>query len=294
MNRFSGGPVLWLSALLTAALLTAAPLVTANPAPAFAAESPRFDPALIMSDDTFFNFQAMNQTQVQQFFETENCTRHDSSPCLARYRQKTRSIAAAPGVCDAYSGRRSESASSIVWRVAQACGINPQVLIVLLQKEQSLVTQPTASGYEKATGYACPDTADCDKRYLGFFNQVYRAAWQFRQYTLHPAEWRYRIGRVAIQYNPNKSCGASVVDIANQATANLYNYTPYQPNARTRAHPHGPAGPCAAFGNLNFFRIFSDWFGSSIAVRFGPWLPPCLNFVGGQNCPAVKPFNGQR
>ena len=113
---------------------------------------------------------------------------------------------------------------------------------MLLQKEQSLLTAPSASGYAKATGYACPDTAACDKKYLGFFNQVYRAAWQFREYTLHPDEWRYRIGAMPIQYHPNAACGASTVRIVNQATANLYNYTPYQPNARDPRQPEGSGG----------------------------------------------------
>ena len=35
-----------------------------------------------------------------------------------------------------------------------------------------------------------------------------------------------------IQYNPDAACGGSWVYIENQATASLYNYTPYQPNQR--------------------------------------------------------------
>jgi hypothetical protein len=285
---------------LTAWCARAAVLVTfaatimgsAAPADARSVAHPPFDPANIISDDTFFNYQSMSASGVQQFLENEECTPNGTVPCLWLYHQKTHSIAASPGHCAAYSGRRSESASSIIWRVAQACALNPQVLIVLLQKEQSLVTRPSASGYQKATGYACPDTAACDAKFFGFFNQVYQAAWQFREYTLHPDEFRYRVGPVSIQYHPNRACGSRVVDIADQATANLYDYTPYQPNAQTLAHPHGPAGACSAYGNLNFSRLFNAWFGSPVAVRFGVWMPPCLNFVGGHDCPVVKPFDG--
>ena len=273
------------------AVLAFVALICGAAAPALASEPP-FHAGLIISDDSFYNFHSMSESQVQSFLEDTTCTPHGAVPCLWDYSQRTRTIAASPGRCARYQGRRSERASSIIWRVAQACRINPQVLLVLLQKEQSLVTQPSASGYEKATGYACPDTADCDARFLGFFNQVYRAAWQFREYTLHPSAWRYRIGRVAIQYHPDRTCGASVVQIANQATANLYNYTPYQPDAQTLAHPHGPPGPCSAYGNLNFSRIFNAWFGSPLAVRFGIWMPQCLNFVGGRDCAVVQPFGG--
>jgi hypothetical protein len=75
------------------------------------------------------------------------------------------------------------------------------------------------------------------------------------------------------------------VNVQNQATANLYNYTPYQPNAGTVAHPSAPAKPCSAYGNLNFWRIYTAWFGSPLEVRFSGWLPSCLNFVGGRDCP---------
>ncbi|NEN07419.1 hypothetical protein G3T36_16285 [Diaminobutyricibacter tongyongensis] len=267
-------------------------VVTLFAAPAAAASDPPFHPGLIISDDTFYNYQSMSARDIQAFLEARTCKPKDTSPCLADYSADSRSIPdQGAGHCDAITGRRNEAASSIIERVAVACGINPQVLLVLLQKEQSLLTAPSASGYAKATGYACPDTAACDKKYLGFFNQVYRAAWQFREYTLHPGEWHYRIGRVPVQYHPDAACGSSTVHIADQATANLYNYTPYQPNAETLAHPKGPAGSCSTFGNLNFSRIFNQWFGSPLTVRFPGILPACLNFVGGQDCPSDQPFD---
>ena len=49
-----------------------------------------------------------------------------------------------------------------------------------------------------------------------------------------------------------------VVNIRNLATSALYRYTPYQPNAATLA---GGSNSCSAYGNLNFYRLFEDWFG---------------------------------
>jgi hypothetical protein len=253
-------------------------------APANAATT-SFDPGQIISDDSFFNYQSMSATDVQGFLQTLTCIPRDSSPCLVDYRQNTTTKAAAPGHCSRLVGQKNERASHIIWRVAQACKISPRVLLVLLQKEQSLLTSPQASGYQKATGYACPDTAACDAKYFGFFNQVYSAAWQFREYTLHPTDWRYHIGKVAIQYSPNSTCGSTVVSVHNQATADLYNYTPYQPNPYTVANPRGAVQPCSTYGNLNFSRIYTSWFGSPLDVRFSGWLPECLNFVGGHDCP---------
>jgi hypothetical protein len=66
-----------------------------------------------------------------------------------------------------------------------------------------------------------------------------------------------------IQYNPNASCGGSNVYIQNQATAGLYNYTPYQPNASAINNLYGSGDSCGAYGNRNFWRMYNDWFGST-------------------------------
>ncbi|MBN9631910.1 MAG: hypothetical protein J0I18_15085 [Actinobacteria bacterium] len=249
-----------------------------------------FDAGDIISDDSFYNPYAMTAAQVQRFLEGRDCTPKDGSPCLADFRMDVPRTPASAERCAAIPARTNERASSIIVRVAEACTISPRVLLVLLQKEQSLLTSPSAGGYQKATGYACPDTAACDARYFGFFNQVYRAAWQFREYTAHPGDWRYRIGSNAIQYHPDAACGSSRVAIVNQATANLYNYTPYQPDEQTLAHPTGPAGACSAYGNLNFSRLYDQWFGDPRAVRYPGFQLPCLVYTGGRGCPPIRPF----
>jgi hypothetical protein len=209
-------------------------------------------------------------------------------PCLADFAQSTvTQPAAGPGHCAEYRGGIRERASRIIAKTAAACGVSPRTLLVLLQKEQSLLTRPSESGYLRAMGYGCPDTADCDTKYFGFFNQVYNAAWQFRQYTEEP-ERQYHMGPVDVQYHPDAACGASRVEIENQATANLYNYTPYQPNPATIADPRvGDA--CSAFGNLNFWRIWHRWFGDPLAERYPGFLPPCSRLVGGHACPLPEP-----
>ncbi|MCX7521202.1 hypothetical protein OSC27_02790 [Microbacterium sp. STN6] len=246
-----------------------------------------FSPGLIVSDDSFFNARAMTAPQVQAFLASATCRPADGAPCLADYRETTHSTPEKYGHCEAYAGAANERASRIIVKVARACGISPKTLIVLVQKEQSLVTRPSMYGYQRATGYACPDSADCDATYFGLFNQLYSAAWQFREYGFS-SDWRYHVGTVAIQYHPNLACGASDVRIRNQATADLYNYTPYQPNDETLKAPDGPAGSCSTYGNLNFSRIWNTWFGSPLAVRFPDWLPTCLRHPHGVSCEPVQ------
>jgi hypothetical protein len=164
------------------------------------------------------------------------------------------------------------SVANIIWNVSKEFGINPQVMLVTLKKEQgSLFTDvwPLKSQYKYAMGFACPDsgpgnTANCSNEYAGMYNQLRMAARQFRLYTNRPGEYRYKAGRSNyIQYSPNAACGGSWVYIENQATANLYNYTPYQPNqGALNAYP-GTAH-CGAYGNRNFWRFFNEWFGSPL------------------------------
>lgn len=247
-----------------------------------------FDPGFIVSDDSFYDSSAMGEQEIQAFLEGVDCRPKDRVPCLADYSESTvTQPAAGPGHCAEYRGGIRERASRIIAKAAAACGVNPRTLLVLLQKEQSLVTRPSESGYLRAMGYGCPDTADCATEYFGFFNQVYNAAWQFRQYTEEP-DRRYRVGSIDVQFHPDAACGASSVDIENQATANLYNYTPYQPNAATIADPRTGDG-CSAFGNLNFWRIWHRWFGDPLAERYPGFLPPCSRLIGGHACPLPEP-----
>jgi hypothetical protein len=247
-----------------------------------------FDPGHIVSDDSFFHSTAMGEREIQDFLESVSCRADEGVQCLADFTQTTTTQPAVGGShCAEYRGAERERASRIIAKAAVACGISPRTLLVLLQKEQSLLTRPTVSGYERATGYGCPDTADCDVKYFGFFNQVYNAAWQFRQYTEEP-DRQYRVGTVAIGYHPDAACGSSPVVIRNQATANLYNYTPYQPSDATLADPD-TGDACSAFGNLNFWRIWHRWFGDPEAERLPAFFPPCSRLVGGHPCPAPAP-----
>jgi uncharacterized protein with LGFP repeats len=231
-----------------------------------AADLSQFQAGDIISDAIFFDGWSMPTWDVQRFLDQKGAscrTGSDGSPCLKVYRQDTPDRAA-DAYCAFYDGQAQETAAAIVSKVGQACGINPRVLIVLLQKEQGLVTatSPTATKYQKATGFGCPDTAACDSRYYGFFNQVYSAARQYRVYAASPRN--YFAGRWnTIQYHPNKACGSSSVFVYNQATAGLYTYTPYQPNSAALRAGYGEGDACSAYGNRNFFSYYTDWFGST-------------------------------
>ena len=247
------------------ALTALAGALAAPVPPASAASGAEFDPGYIISDGRFFDEGAMSAGQIQAFLDARVPNCRAGYTCLRQYSQATPYVAP-DRYCGGHGGAPILSAASIIQSVAASCGINPQVLLVLLEKEQSLVTDtsPLASQYQKATGFSCPDTAPCDPQFGGFFYQVYYAARQFQVYTQNPGSWRYQAGKtVNIQWHPDLGrCGSAPVYIRNQATANLYIYTPYQPNAAALANLYGTGDTCSSYGNRNFWRIFYDWFGN--------------------------------
>ena len=228
-----------------------------------------FSAGNLMSDAVFFAKGTMTEAQIQAFLQAKVPACKSGYTCLKDWYDTSRTTKA-DAMCGAYSGGTRERASRIIYKVAQACGINPQVILVTLQKEQSLVlsTAPTATRYRIAMGQGCPDTAACDTRYYGFFNQVYGAAWQFKRYANPPGTSQYFTWYAPgktwnVRYHPNTSCGSKATYIQNQATANLYYYTPYQPNAAALKAGYGTGDSCSAYGNRNFYNYFTDWFGST-------------------------------
>ena len=261
-------------ALFTAATLLSVSSDSTDARPAdllLAADTSQFDPGNIISDAMFFDAGGMSAAQVSSFVNAKGANCRASSggtPCLKDFRQNT-FTRPADSICrGSYTGAPGEWAPQIIWKVAQACRINPKVLLVLLQKEQGLVTASgtylTARRYQIAAGMGCPDTAACDTQYYGFYNQVYSAARQYQRYATFPRNYSYRAGATnTIQWDVETSCGTSQVYIRNQATAGLYNYTPYRPNAAALRAGYGTGDGCSAYGNRNFWLYFTDWFGST-------------------------------
>lgn len=282
-KRFTQFSLLLVSAFSLGVLLTAnAPAVSAVTAADWKAGN-------IIDDGIFYNGNDMSANDIQAFMNSKvtSCdtwgtktsehgggtraqygTNRGLPPpyvCMKDYSMNTQGYGA-DGYCGAISGGQKSSAQ-IIKDVSSACGVGSKVLLVLLQKEQSLVTDdwPFPSQYQKATGFACPDTAPCDAQYAGFFNQVYRAAKQYKIYRGNPGSYRYKARQNnSILFNvASTGCPSSNVYIENDATAGLYIYTPYQPNQAALNNMYGTGDGCSAYGNRNFWRMYSDWFGST-------------------------------
>jgi hypothetical protein len=251
---------------LTAVLTVALP---SQPVPAQAANMAAFQAGNIISDAQFYDSGSMSAASIQSFLNQKgaSCVAGSGRVCLKNYRETT-GARAADSDCPGGLASATQSAAQIIAKVAGSCRINPQVLIVMLQKEEGLVMLSSGGSvgneYRSAMGFGCPDTAVCNSQYYGFFNQVYSAAHQFQYYARNPLGYAHVAGMVnQVLYSPNAACGSSAVYIQDQATAILYNYTPYQPNRAALAAGYGAGDSCSAYGNRNFWEYFTDWFGAT-------------------------------
>jgi hypothetical protein len=288
-------PVIVMSAIIAVGLISSSPTQ---------AHLNGFEAGNIMSDTVMGNKDSLTEAQIQSFLKSKNACNDSDYSKYQRYSAAGYSYSWKNGhfVCMAdeifgsngLPASEGQSAAHIIWQAAQDYSINPQVLIVLLQKEQGLITDtwPNHGQYRTATGFGCPDTAPCDSQYYGLNNQIRQAAKLFRDvlnggWSNYPA-----YSTVYVRYSPDASCGGSNVYIANRATSALYRYTPYQPNAAALAAGTGTAA-CGAYGNRNFYHFFTEWFGSTTEFLIGDKVSQRYNALGGANGTMGRVLNSQ-
>lgn len=285
------------------AILLAFAGVVASEAPSQALNANTFDPGLIISDSVFYDWGSMNADQIQKFLNARVpvCTDNDGGPkCLRNYKEDVVGSYAIRGSLHSYSlnvcaevpAASDRTAAQIISSVATACKINPRVLLVTLQKEQGLVgsADPTTYMYKAAMGYGCPDSApqicgqDSNSKSRLFW-QLYRAAWQLRWYGDPRGSFTYlKPGTtISMGYNPKTSCGRQSFKLKSQATAKLYYYTPYVPNASGLRNLWGTGDSCSAYGNRNFWRQYWTWFGSPVAGGYLLKAPSTQTYLVNQD-----------
>lgn len=214
----------------------------------------------IIDDGRFTNHTTMDEAAIQAFMNARNS-----------------------GLKNYVDPSVNQSAAKIIRDAAWDFGINPQVIMATLQKEQSLMTNPTpsASNINFAMGYGCPTTGSCS--YPGFYQQVRNGSWQLR-FNMHRAAgnngtWTgpsgqtwgnssisYACRNATAYYSTGLFPGRNVtfyahtngqayanVAITNAATAAMYCYTP---------HVYNPSGtPVYYSGSYNFVVFYERWFG---------------------------------
>lgn len=224
--------------LLTLLLMpVVAGFLVASVMPAQRAAAADYSNSNLMDDAVFDSVNTMNESQIQSFLASKG-------PCLANYHDVDPTW---NGTSWSYSG--SVAASHIIYKAAQQWGLNPEVIIATLQKEESLITGTSCDAwrYNSAMGYGCPDSGGCNPKYAGFTRQVLWGSWQLkfskeRSYGNTAWDGDGDITYVGLMTQGNRArcdtCntvyfdGYATIDgqsiyLANGTTAALYTYTPH-------------------------------------------------------------------
>lgn len=195
------------------------------PLPSFA-----FNPNYIISDHELEDYNSMTADEIQQFFV-------DHGSFLAYY--------------DAIwpENGLATRAMDIIYLAAQKFKLNPKFLLVMLEREQSLISiqkSPPTKRLTWAMGYAVCDKCQLKHplvaKYGGFGSQVYYAAEKIRNSYLASLEKR-GVTQTGVGPGITKKIDKKYkVTPVNFATSILYTYTPH------------------ITGNKNFFLLWNRWF----------------------------------
>lgn len=216
--------------------------------------STEFNPGFLISDQEFLNSNSMSSSQIQKFLEKENSYLATYTTTSSYGQEKTAAqiiydASANNYDCDGVTLSDKPTETERQQKCKKITTVNPKFLLVLLQKEQSLIstTNPKQSQLDWATGYGCPDSWACNPYYQGFGKQVNSAALQFRWYMLNPQNYKFKADNTYTFKNQYGTISNSEIEvrIENTATAALYNYTPHVYN-----------------GNYNFWKLWNKYFPS--------------------------------
>lgn len=176
-----------------------------------------FNPDTLINEARFRDADSMSVADIQSFL-------NDQPGTLKYYRARD------------YRGV-SKSAAQMIAEAATAWRINPQVILVTLQKEQSILSDPnpTQRDYDWAMGCGKMDSGTLSK-YQGFGNQIWYGA---KSLDANANRW---------SSGAELSIDGSLVIPSSSATFALYKYTP---------HLHG---------NMSFWMLHWRYFGDPLSV----------------------------
>ena len=201
-----------------------------------------FNPNLVISNGNMRAANSMSAAQVQAFLDAKGGV-------LRSY------------VAPDHSGVQKK-ASQIIWEACQAYNISPKVMLVMLQKEQTLITRKTVATntLARAIGAGCPDSTT--NRYPGFGNQMWNGARMLDGYGEGKTTSYIDLYYLGIPYEDIYQSPHVLLHPANIATYKLYVYNP----SIGAKSPYGDLTAQASnlSGNANFWYIYKSWFGSPV------------------------------
>lgn len=248
-------------------------LLSTFPTSVLAQIDPAFNPNKLIEDNIFADIQTFGGAEgVQKFLESRNSVLANTNPSFLVMLKEPDASLLKQGLEDPNPNLgRLRTAAELIWDASRQSGLNPQVIIVTLQKEQGLITNYQNTPPEnlqkildKAMGFDCPDDGGCGNLFPGFYYQLfgnfdsagnrYLGAAKSLMKSFGFPEGRgplingsvSRVGQSIILDNISNTPEvqpSQTITLLNRATAALYRYTPHVFN-----------------GNYNFWRFFQEWF----------------------------------
>ena len=142
-----------------------------------------FNPNKLIEDKTFSDTQTFGSALgIQQFLDSKKSVLANINVGFLQKLREPTDVNLKTNLSDPEANLgRLRSAAELIWAASVKTGINPQVIIVTLQKEQSLITgtfstdSKIQSALDHAMGFGCPDSGGCDSLFFGFYPQLFGA-----------------------------------------------------------------------------------------------------------------------
>lgn len=239
---------------------------------------PSFNPNQLISDQAFSDSKTFGSAQaVQDWLARMGSVLANTSPTFVAKLKEPDTVTKVGLEDPEPSLGRLRTAAELIYDASQKSGLNAQVILVTLQKEQTLITGNYPSdadlqrALDRALGFGCPDSAPCGSIFLGFYYQLFgafdstnsrylgAAASLMKSFNFTNSSGT-RVGRGPDYNGATARMGDTVVidntiggyagvapsqniTLSNFATTALYRYTPHVFN-----------------GNYNFWKFYNQWF----------------------------------
>ncbi len=235
-----------------------------------------FNPDKIIDDKIFSDKNAMSAADIQKFLEDKKSVLANTSNSFLMQlkepvdNQNTKQILEDPHA----ASNTPRTAAQLIYDASNSAGLNPQVLLVSLNKEQSLITGRQTATPEQlqraldfALGFGCPDSQPCGAVYQGFYFQLFGGVDTENNRYLGAARSLMKSFSTPGGRGPYYNGGISKVGDTIELNNTVGDYDGVQPTQRVRLSNNATAAlyrytPHVFNGNYNFFKFYKAWFGS--------------------------------
>ncbi len=246
-----------------------------------------FNPSLIIPDSAFADVGTFGTAAgIQKFLELKNSALANTTPDFLAKLKEPDTLTKVALEDSEPNLTRLRTAAELIYDSGTKWGLNPQVLLVMLQKEQSLITGTFSSdsslqtALDRAVGFGCPDDQPCGNIFIGFYRQL------FGSFDYSGSRWLgtsasliksfnaqidgVRVGRGPAVNSLNQTFGSPIIRTARKGDTVIFDNTlgGYEGVTPQQTVTLGNFATTALYrytphvfnGNYNFWKFYTAWF----------------------------------